>query len=124
MIVGVGLDVTEIARISALIERWGERFTKRVFTPAERTFSDARGVPARHYAARFAAKEAALKALGVPERASWHEMEVVGGGGQPPRLVLGGVMAAAAARLGAEHLHLSITHGDEIAAAVVIAERG
>lgn len=123
MIVGVGLDLAEIGRIGALLERWGERFTGKVFTAGERAFASARAHPARHYAARFAAKEAALKALAVPPRARWHDMEVVGGGGEPPRLVLAGVVAEAAVRLQVASLHLSLTHGDEVAAAVVIAER-
>ncbi len=123
MIVGVGLDLTEIPRIDRMIERWGDRFTHKIFTPGERAYSDDRAHPANHYAARFAAKEAALKALGVPEGLRWHELEVVKDHGQRPRLVLTGTARAAADRLGIVAVHLTITHAADVACAVVIAER-
>jgi holo-[acyl-carrier protein] synthase len=122
VIVGVGLDLTEIPRIAAMLERWGERFTRKVFTDGERAFCDARACAARHYAARFAAKEAALKALGVPAGLSWHELEVTGGGDRPPELSLSGRAREAAERRGIGRLHLSLTHTDDTAAAVVVAE--
>ena len=123
MIVGVGLDLTEIPRIDRMISRWGERFTHKIFTPAERAYSDDRAHPANHYAARFAAKEAALKALGVPEGLRWHELEVVKPAGQRPRLALTGAAQAAADRLGVVAIHLTISHAANVACAVVIAER-
>ncbi len=122
MIVGVGLDLAEIPRIAALCEKWGERFTRKVFTDGERAFAAARASSAQHLAARFAAKEATLKALGVPRGLSWHEMEIVGGGTQPPRLVLTGEAKRAADAMGVTRLHLTITHAHPVAAAVVIAE--
>jgi len=122
MIVGIGLDLAEIPRIAELCEKWGERFTRKVFTDGERAFAAARASSAQHLAARFAAKEATLKALGVPRGLSWHEMEIVGGGTQPPRLMLSGEAKRAADALGVTRLHLTITHAHPVAAAVVIAE--
>lgn len=122
MIVGIGIDLTEIPRIRRLADQWGARFTHKVFTASERAFADQRADSARHYAARFAAKEATLKALGVPPGLSWHEMEVVGGGKQCPQLVLTGRAKAAADTLGVTRLHLTLTHTNELAAAVVVAE--
>lgn len=122
MIVGIGLDLAEIPRIAALVERWGERFTRKVFTERERAFAEARAFPARHYAGRFAAKEATLKALSVPRGLSWQEMEVVGGGDAAPQLLLSGRAREAAEEQGIARLHLTITHTGEVAAAVVIAE--
>jgi holo-[acyl-carrier protein] synthase len=122
MIVGVGLDMEEIPRFAALLERWGDRITHRLFTEGEREYASGKAREASHYAARFAAKEAALKALSVPRGLSWHEMEVVGGGSAPPRLVLTGRAREAADALGVDHVHLTLTHTDGIAAAVVIAE--
>jgi holo-[acyl-carrier protein] synthase len=124
VIVGVGLDLTEIPRIEAMIERWGDRFTHKLFTPGERAYADDRAHPADHYAARFAAKEAALKALGVPDGLRWHELEVVKRGGARPELVLRGNAAEAAGKLGIERIHLTISHAADVACAVVIAERG
>jgi holo-[acyl-carrier protein] synthase len=99
-----------------------ERFAARVFTEAERAYCQERGEPVQHFAARFAAKEAALKALGVPRGLSWHELEVVAGNDGAPRLVLRGVAATAAAARGIVTLHLSLTHTTDAAAAVVVAE--
>ena len=122
MIVGLGLDLTEISRIAELLERWGDRFVERVFTEGEREFAFSRAEPARHLAARFAAKEAALKALSVPPGLRWHEMEVTGGGDRPPVLELSGRAREAADRLGVDRVHLTISHDGDTAAAVVIAE--
>jgi holo-[acyl-carrier protein] synthase len=122
VIVGVGLDLADVARIADMVERWGERFTRKLFTAGERSFASERANSAQHFAARFAAKEATLKALGVPRGLSWHEMEVVGGGRARPRLVLTGEALRAAEALGVVRLHLTLTHADTIAAAVVIAE--
>lgn len=122
MIVGIGLDLAEIPRIAEMIDKWGDRFIRKVFTDGERAFAFERAHPAQHLAARFAAKEATLKALGVPRGLSWHEMEVTGGGRSMPVMVLTGEALRAADRLGVVRLHLTITHADPVAAAVVIAE--
>ena len=118
----MGIDLAEVPRIASMVKRWGDRFTRRVFTDGEREYAQSRGNPASHFAARFAAKEATLKALGVPPGLSWHEIEVVGGGNEPPLLVLRGQALAAANRLGTVRMHLSLTHTADVAAAVVVAE--
>jgi len=118
----MGIDLTEVHRIASMMERWGERFTRRIFTDGERAYALSRASSALHLAARFAAKEATLKALGVPPGLSWHEIEVVGGGREPPLLVLRGQALAAAGKLGMVRMHLSLTHTADVAAAVVVAE--
>ena len=122
VIVGLGIDLTEVPRIARMVERWGEHFTGRIYTEGERAYAKDRANPAMHFAARFAAKEATLKALAVPKGLSWHEMEVVGGGAEPPLLVLRGKALEAADRIGVVRMHLTLTHTRDVAAAVVIAE--
>lgn len=119
---GIGLDLAEVPRIAAIVERWGDRFTRKLFTERERAYALPRAHAAAHLAARFAAKEAALKALGVPAGLSWHELEVVGEANKPPQLVLHGAARAAADRMNIRRLHLTLTHTADVAAAVVIAE--
>ncbi len=124
MILGLGLDLVDIARMAHILDgppARAARFVARVFTPGERAYCDARVDRPTRYAARFAAKEAALKALGVPAGLRFQELEVVRGEGAPA-LVLSGAAAEAARRLGVARLHLSITHDGGTAAAVVVAE--
>jgi len=118
----MGIDLAEVPRIAGMVKRWGDRFTRRVFTEGEREYAFSRGNAASHLAARFAAKEATLKALGVPPGLSWHEIEVIGGGNEPPLLVLRGEALAAANRLGTVRMHLTLTHTADVAAAMVVAE--
>ena len=114
---GIGIDVIEIERLERALER-RPRLAERLFTPAELEFAEARRRPARHLAARFAAKEAAVKALGIGGL-RLREVEVSGGGSEPPRLILHGSAAEAAREQGLE-LEVSLTHSREIAAAVVV----
>ena len=114
----VGLDLIEIERLERALER-RPRLADRVFAAGELEFARARARPGQHLAARFAAKEAALKALGLGGL-RLHEIEVLGGGDEPPRLALRGSAAAEARRQGVE-LELSLTHSRELAAAVVVA---
>ncbi len=111
---GIGVDLIEISRIEQALER-RPRLAERLFQPAELAYSRSRGRPARHLAARFAAKEAAVKALGAGSIA-YREVEVVAG--EPPTLRLHGRAAAAARERGVE-LRVSLTHSRELAAAVV-----
>ena len=92
VVVGIGIDVVEIERIRRLMDRWQDRFLQRVFTEAEVAYALRRHDPAQHLAARFAAKEATLKALGtgLSMGVRWREMEVRRGRGQPPQLALSG----------------------------------
>jgi holo-[acyl-carrier protein] synthase len=118
MTTGVGIDLLEIGRMERAIERH-PRLAERVFTADELAYARARGRrPARHLAARFAAKEAAVKALGLSSF-GLREIEVVAG--EPPTLRLHG-RAAEAARARDVALHVSLTHSQEMAAAVVIAD--
>ena len=121
MIVGLGIDLAEIPRFRRLLNKWGEKFTQKVFTQHERDYSDAKALPEQHYAARFAAKEACLKALGVPKGLSWHEMEVLRKDSAPV-IRLTGKAKEEFSRLGAHRIHLSLTHSESTASAVVIIE--
>ncbi|MFW5875347.1 MAG: holo-ACP synthase [Myxococcota bacterium] len=122
MIVGLGLDVCEIARVRRSLERQGKAFMDRVMTPEERAYCERHGDPAVPFAGRFAAKEATIKALGSPKGLRWHDMVVLPAEGCPPGLELHGAGAEAARRFGAVRTHLTITHDGGIAAAVVILE--
>ncbi len=122
MILGFGLDVVEVERVARqLAAPSAERFLARVFTPGERSFCEAFRDRANRYAARFAAKEAASKALGVPAGISFRDVEVVRDRGAP-RLVLSGVAAEAARALGVERVHLTLTHDGGVAVAAVVLE--
>ena len=117
---GIGIDVIEIARLERAMER-RPRLRERIFSAAEIDHAGAHRRPATRLAARFAAKEAALKALGLGGL-RLHEVEVEGGGDEPPRLRLHGEAAELAAREGLR-LEVSLTHSRELAAAVVRADR-
>lgn len=123
MIIGVGLDIVPIARVEALLDRHGARARDRLFSATERADCEARAHPAQHYAARFSAKEAVLKALGAPPGLRWVEMEIHSAPGGRPLLRLSGAAAAAAAAQGVETSHVTLTHAGGMAAAVVVLER-
>ena len=120
-IIGLGVDATEIDRIAATIERFGDRFIRRVFTEAEIAYCTRRRVPAIHFAGRFAAKEAGMKALGTghSQNVLWRDVEVLRGGG-PPRLQFHGGAAVRFNALGARSSLLSITHSETLALAQVL----
>src|SRR5580765_3057507 len=124
MIVGTGVDIAEVGRIKAAIKRFGERFLKRVFTPAEAHYCLGKPNAAERLAARFAAKEAGMKALGTGLRfgITWHDLEVVRLPGQRPILKFSGKAAEFAARLGCKRTHLSLSHTADQAIAHVILE--
>ncbi len=111
---GVGIDLLEIDRMERALERH-PRLAERVFTAAEREYAAARARPARHLAARFAAKEAVLKALGTPGGFGLREIEVVAG--EPPTVRLSGRAAEAAA---GRPVEVSLTHSRDYAAAVAV----
>ncbi len=114
----IGLDLVDIERVERALER-RPRLAERLFTEGELAYAASRRRPGRHLAARFAAKEAAIKALGAPRPP--REIEVVGGGRRRPALRLHGSAAAAAAELGVA-LAVSLTHADAVAGAVVAAQ--
>jgi holo-[acyl-carrier protein] synthase len=126
-IIGTGIDVIEVERIERALTRpsTGERFRARVFTPSEIAYCESRGRPRfQSYAARFAAKEAAMKAMGTGwnRNAGWHEIEVVRERGRRPTIALSGKAAAFAKSRNITTFHLSITHTERDAIAHVIAE--
>lgn len=120
-IIGSGLDATEIARIVGAIERYGERFVGRVFTDEETAYCRPKRDAASSFAARFAAKEAAMKALGTGHSRGvfWKGIEVVRRGG-PPHLRFHGGGAARCAAIGATRSLLTLTHSRELAIAHVL----
>ena len=124
MIVSIGIDIIEVRRVREVLART-PRFAERVFTEAERAYCDSRGVVApQHYAARFAAKEAALKALQTGWRGgiSWHDVEIAARESGAPYLLLQGVAKQLMEELGATTAHLSLSHTTEHAVAEVILE--
>ena len=124
MVVGLGTDLMEIDRIEESIARFGERFLARVFTPAEIAFCRKKKNAAESFAARFAAKEAAAKALGtgMSRGIGWQEIEVVRRPGERPEIVFHGRAAERAKALGVASAAISLTHSREIAMAVVVLE--
>jgi holo-[acyl-carrier protein] synthase len=117
---GIGIDLVPIARMRQVMERWQERFVSRVFTPEEIAYCRSRKDPAPHFAARFAAKEAGLKALGTGLRlgVSWRELEVRRERGGPPVLVLRGrSREIARQRQGADRMLLALSHDGDYAIA-------
>jgi holo-[acyl-carrier protein] synthase len=113
----VGVDLIEIERVRRALERY-PGFRARCFTKAEQEYCDSRPNPPQHYAARFAGKEAVGKALGVGVRFTWREIEIRG---RPkPGVRLSGRTKAAAERIGAGRIDLSMTHSKELAAAICV----
>jgi holo-[acyl-carrier protein] synthase len=124
-VVGVGLDMVEIARVERLLTGKGERALHRLFTERELAYTSRRAQPARHHAVRLAAKEAAYKALAGNELArgiGWKELEIVSGWDGRPTFELHGRAQQRAAELGVTSVHVSLTHSETAAAAVVILE--
>jgi holo-[acyl-carrier protein] synthase len=124
MVVGIGTDLIEIARIQQSIARFGDRFLRRVFTPGEIAYCQCKKNAAESFAARFAAKEAGAKALGtgISQGISWLELEVARQPGGRPTLHLSGRAAQRARQLGVATVSLSLTHSKDIALAVVVME--
>jgi holo-[acyl-carrier protein] synthase len=120
-IIGIGLDSTDIPRIARAMDRYGDRFLRRVFTEGEIRYCLRRRTPAIHFAGRFAAKEAAMKALGTghtPE-VLWRDVEVVREAG-PPQLRFHGGAGRRFTSMGAERALLTITHSETLALAEVL----
>ncbi len=124
MIVGTGIDIAEVPRIAQSIERFGDRFLRRIFTDGEIRYCDSKANRAERYAARFAAKEAAMKALGTGwnHGVRWCDCEVTRLPGGRPTLTFHGKAAEFAAKLGTKNIALSLTHTKEQAMAQVILE--
>lgn len=116
-ILGIGVDLVQIPRMRAVVDRWRERFLDRVFTDGELAYCRSRRDPIPHLAARFAAKEAGLKALGtgLSLGVNWRELEVRREGGQPPTLLLHGRSKAIGEARGGRRVLLSLTHEGDYA---------
>ncbi|HMC62250.1 MAG TPA: holo-[acyl-carrier-protein] synthase [Candidatus Solibacter sp.] len=124
MIVGTGVDLAEVARIKASIGRYGERFIRRIYTPAEIAYVERKANKFERYAARFAAKEAGMKAIGTGWRhgVTWQDFEVANLPSGKPTLQFHGAAAKIADRLGVKNVALSLTHTKELGMAHVILE--
>ena len=126
-VLGIGVDIVEIARFAAAMERSGQPFLDRVFLPSEQAYCGAHREPARCYAARFAAKEAVAKALGtgIGAQLGWRDIEVRRKESGEPFAVLDGIGADTAKRLGVSGILLSLSHSEHyaVANAICIGER-
>jgi len=124
MIVGTGIDIAEVERIAQSIARFGGRFKERVFTADEIRYCESKANHAERYAARFAAKEAGMKAIGTgwSRGVTWRDIEVRRLPGGRPTIVFHGKAGEIFAKLGGVRVHLSITHTKQTAMAVVIVE--
>ncbi len=124
MILGTGIDIAEVARVAAAIERFGDRFLRRIFTESEIRYCDSKANRVERYAARFAAKEAALKALGTGWKGgiAWTDVEVCRQPGSRPTLAFAGKAAGYAAQLGVVRASVSLSHTKDQAVACVILE--
>ena len=124
MIVGTGIDLAEVDRIQASIERHGDRFIKRIYTPNEIAYVERKANRFQRYAARFAAKEAGMKAIGTGWRrgVTWQDFEVANLPSGQPTLKLHGKAAQYAAELGVKRISLSLTHTAANGMAFVILE--
>jgi holo-[acyl-carrier protein] synthase len=124
MIVGTGIDIAEVARIRQSMERFGDRFLRRIYTEGEIRYCDSKSNRVERYAARFASKEAAMKALGTgwSRGIRWRDCEVVRSPGGRPTIRFHGRAGEFAARLGVKNAALSISHTAEMAIAQVILE--
>jgi len=124
MIVGTGVDLAEVPRIRASIERFGARFVDRIYTPAEIAYVERKANRYERYAARFAAKEAGMKAIGTGWKhgVAWRDFEVANLPSGKPTLRLHGVAAQVAGKLGVKNISLSLTHTAAVGLAHVILE--
>ena len=125
MIVGTGIDIAEVPRVADAIERFGQRFIARIFTEAEIHYCESKANRVERYAARFAAKEAAMKALGTGwnHGVRWRDIEVRRQPGGRPTLAFQGKAGEFATALGVTNIALSLTHTESQAMAQVILER-
>ncbi len=126
MILGTGIDLAEVDRIKASIERYGERFLRRIYTPGEIAYVERKANKYERYAARFAAKEAGMKAIGTGWRRgiTWQDFEVANLPSGRPTIKFHGVAAQVAERMGVKRAHLSLTHTAQFGQAFLILEGG
>jgi len=122
VILGLGIDLCEVDRVARLLQKDRQRFLRRVFLEGESEFCEARRRPEIHYAARLAAKEAFLKAVGRGWSLGWQEVEIIRESSGKPALVLSGGAEEVTSRRGVRKIHLTLTHTASLAAAVVVLE--
>ncbi|NLJ83956.1 MAG: holo-ACP synthase [Halanaerobiaceae bacterium] len=122
MIKGTGIDLVSVKRIERTIQRWGLKFILKVFTPGEIEYCEGKEARYQHYAARFAAKEAAVKMLGKTTGIGWKDIEVSHDRDGRPVLLLHGRARLQAERLGIRRVHIAISHEREMAVVQVIGE--
>ncbi|QOY85781.1 holo-[acyl-carrier-protein] synthase [Paludibaculum fermentans] len=124
MILGTGIDLAEVDRIQASIERYGDRFIHRIYTEKERAYVARKANKYERYAARFAAKEAGMKAIGTGWRhgITWQDFEVTNLPSGRPTITFHGVAKQIAERMGVKHAHLSLTHTKQYGQAFLILE--
>jgi holo-[acyl-carrier protein] synthase len=124
MIIGIGIDIIEIARIEKAIARYGDRLLNRLFTPGEIAYCQRKRNPAERFAARFAAKEATLKALGTGKSGGirWRDVEILPSPGGKPRVNFYGRALERLTFIGGRRAHVSISHGRDLAIAQVVLE--
>jgi holo-[acyl-carrier protein] synthase len=123
-IIGIGIDLVDCARIESSIERFGERFLKRVFTEGEISYSQSMKYPARHFAARFAAKEALSKAFGtgIGKSMGWRDLDVQKKESGEPFVVLSGGAEQMAKERGVTRVWISLSHTDQVGLATIVLE--
>ena len=124
LISGIGFDLIDLSDFKRTLERSGERFIQRIYTKEEIRYCQSQPHPAQSFAVRFAAKEAAMKALGIAgeEGLSWRDFEVVCASSGRPEMVLHGQAAASSNSLQLRLLHISLSHSESAAGAIAIAE--
>ena len=122
IVLGVGVDIVEIGRVRTTLRHWNGRFRRRVFLPAEQRYCEGRPAPWRHYAVRFALKEAVSKAFGtgIGAAVGWLDIEVLRAESGAPAVALTGAAAALARRRGVRRVHVSLAHAREYAVAQAI----
>lgn len=126
MVIGIGIDAIQVGRFERAVARHGRRLLDRLFTAAELGGVQSRRSPGRHLAARFAAKEAAMKALGTGwgQGVVWQDLQIMGGGREPSNLVLSGRARDVADDLGISQMLVTLTHDGDYAMACVVATDG
>ena len=120
ILIGIGVDVIEIDRVRGVVQRQGGRFLQRVFTDEERSYCDSKANPHKHYAARFAAKEAVSKCFctGIGAELGWRSVSIYHGPRQQPLVRLDANGEALLRRVGATHVQVSLSHSETVAMAV------
>ena len=125
MIIAIGIDLVEVSRLVEVFRRRGDRFRARVFTESEINYCESLGSKFASYAARFAAKEAVMKALGTgwSDGVGWKDIEVVSKPGIAPAITLHKRALSRMGEIGASRVHVSLTHSGDLAIAQVVLER-